>query len=490
MLFVIINERKRTLIPHSLSTLIAMLKTNGISVRLFDTSFYEENARLVDEDKKEDAGVFKETDYSTIGVKVKHGLIKDFIDTIRSFQPELVGFSVDSYTFESAVKLSRIVKKHFGKSTKTIFGGIHVTLDYENIFKEKSIDFLCVGEGESALLDLCKRIEKGEMTTDIKNIWYEKNGRLVKTGLREPVDLDSLPIPDWEEFASYHQYGPWRGKLVKMVLAEFSRICPFACAYCGNRIMIDTYAAHGVRLKPRHKSPKKFVSDLKYLKDKFKIEMVAILDGTFLSFPDSVLAELAPLYKKEIGLPFYITTTASSITERRAALLKLMGCICVNIGVENGDFDYRKKIMNRPWSDRMLIRGFDTVKKFGMEGRAYNIIGAPHETRETIMKTIELNRKINPGSSSLAVYIPFPGSKMRDMCVADGLFGKNQKIVGDGTVPVIKSNALSNNEIIGLFKTFMLYLKAPLNMYPLIKIAEGNSPDAEKLRKELQKIFL
>ena len=275
-----------------------------------------------------------------------------------------------------------------------------------------------------------------------------------------------------------------------MALVEFSRVCPFSCAYCGNHIMIETYAKHGIKLGPHHKSPKKFIEELKYLKERYDLEFIAIMDGTFLSFPDDCLEELAELYSKEINLPFYVTTTASSITERRVALMEKMGCVCMNIGVENGDFEYRKIYMNRPWPDELIINAFKRVKKSTIEARAYNIIGAPFETRETIMKTIELNREIEADSSSLAIFIPFPGCKMREMCIEKGLFRADQKIEGDGTIPVIKNDNLTDDEIIGLFKTFMLYLKAPRELFPIIRLAEGNDKFAEELRQLLKEIYL
>ena len=38
---------------------------------------------------------------------------------------------------------------------------------------------VCVGEGENALIDLCKKIEKNEDYSDVTNIWI-KNGKIKK----------------------------------------------------------------------------------------------------------------------------------------------------------------------------------------------------------------------------------------------------------------------------------------------------------------------
>jgi len=105
------------------------------------------------------------------------------------------------------------------------------------------------------------------------------------------------------------------------------------------------------------------------------------------------------------------------------------------------------------------------------------------------MKTIELNRTIQADSSSLAIYIPFPGSELRNLCVEQGLFKEGQKIRGDGTIPNIKSATLTDDEIIGLFKTFTLYLKVPKELFPVVKLTEENSEFSERLRKIMMELY-
>ena len=56
---------------------------------------------------------------------------------------------------------------------------------------------VCVGEGENALLDLCKKIENKEDYYDVTNLWVKKNGKLLKkNSISRPVNINSSPKID------------------------------------------------------------------------------------------------------------------------------------------------------------------------------------------------------------------------------------------------------------------------------------------------------
>ena len=483
VLFVFLNDRKRTLIPTNLSLLKSIVQNRGFETRVFDTSFYQELERLIEENKKEEAGIFKRIDYATIGVKIKKtSLANDFLRDVANWQPDLVAFSVYSSTYNLGKKLASALKEH-KKDVLTIFGGIHVSIEPENVISEPAIDFICLGEGEEALIELCENLSKKKSTENIRNIWSKRdNGDIIRNPLRLPINMDDLPVPNWDGFNLIHHYAPYRGKFLKTALVEFSRVCPFNCAYCGNGVLRNLYLESGIKTNTRHKSPEKFITDLKYLKQNYGIEFVFIADGTFLSFPTRILEDLAKLYVKEINLPFFITTTASSINKKRALLLKEMGCISVNMGIENGDEDYRREFLSRPGSDKTIIAAFKIVREAGIEARAFNIIGLPFETRNSIFKTIELNRKCKPHSTSLAIFIPYQGTKLRELSIEKGLIDEDHEVIGDGTVPNIRSDSISDSELMGLYNTFCLYIKVPKIMFPLIRFCEKDNWLSNKLR--------
>ena len=154
IMLVFLNDRKRTLIPINLSVLKAALEKGGFETRIFDTSFYAEHERFAEEDKKENAGIFKKINYEELGLAVKKtSLVDDFLKDLEAWRPDLVAFSVYSSTYDLGVRLATALKKKH-RQVKTLFGGIHVSISPEEVIKDPSVDMICIGEGEEAFPDL------------------------------------------------------------------------------------------------------------------------------------------------------------------------------------------------------------------------------------------------------------------------------------------------------------------------------------------------
>lgn len=489
VMFIFVNERMRTFIPLNISYLSAALKRGGFSTCLFDTSFYKEQTLIHEERKKEEAGFFEGVDYRSIGVRIKEGnLVRDLLGAVEREEPQLIAFSVFSQSKNLNYKLAGSIKTEFPR-IPIIFGGVHVNIEPEVVLKKDFVDYICIGEGEEAIVELAGRLANGITPEDVKNIGLKINGKIHINPVREPPVMDNLPFPDWDLFEEYHLYGPFRGKLWRMGVVECSRSCPYNCTYCGNDIMRRVYRVAGWPLRYRYKSPQRWIAELKRMKDQYGINFLFVSDGTFLAQEESDMGELADLYQREIALPFFCCSTVFDFTPRRARLLKKMGCVCVNVGIESGSDRYRRKYMNRKMSNEQIINAFALGKEEGMEMRSYNIIGMPFETREDIFETIELNRQAKVDSCSLAIFVPYHGTVLRELCIEKGLLDPAVEITGDGTKPMIKNPYLSDEELTGLFNTFLLYVKAPKKLFTEIHKAEKNTPEGLIVRKELiQKI--
>lgn len=270
-----------------------------------------------------------------------------------------------------------------------------------------------------------------------------------------------------------------------MALVECTRTCPYSCAFCGNDIIKRHYKNAGESIHYRHKSPKKWVGELKKMKEEYGTEFINIIDSTFVAQPESVFSELAELYAKEIALPFFCDASVNCFTTEKARCLKEMGCVCVNMGIEAGNEEYRHKILKKRITNKKIIESFHLVREFGIETRAYNIIGLPFHTRENIMETIELNRKAKVGSISLSIFMPYDGTPLRDYCIEHKLVDPDVKITGDGTEPIIRNPNLTDQELMGLYNTFFLYVMAPRGWFPEIKKAEADTTDGARIRKEI-----
>jgi len=480
------------MVPPNLVALESYLKKHGHEVRVFDTSFYADVLNLQNIKKNVEVGSYFAVDYSKYGISIKETPSSvDLLKTIAEYQPDLIGFGVYSYTENKADELSRGIKKSF-KDIPIVYGGIHTTIKPREALSKEWVDMVCLGEGESALADLCDAIEQGgKNIKDIPNIWTKEDGVIRQTPLRPLIDPNQIPAPDWSSYAPYQHYGPIEGKIYKLAMTEFGRGCPYACSYCEGVLVRNMYLEAGEKRYVRHKTPEKFVNDCLHLVNKYGIEFFYFVDGTFLTMGDSVLEELAHLYKLKVNRPFLCLTTVPSVTEKRAKLLKEMGCYQVNMGIEAGNQEYRHKVLNRPnMPNEVIIKAFKIIKKYKIRTSAYNMIGLPWQNRENVFETIEINRKCKPTRTNVSIYIPFEKTPLTERLRKEGYINKDT-LLGDETVATVKvPSDMSLQEIQGIYKVFNLYCKVPKSLFSLLEACEEDNEHSSFVLEKIKDIYL
>ena len=93
----------------------------------------------------------------------------------------------------------------------------------------------------------------------------------------------------------------------------------------------------------------------------------------------------------------------------------------VSFGVEHGNEDFRKRILDRRWKNKDIIEKLKIPHKFGVQFSCNNITGFPTETKKLAFDTIELNRQIDSDNANIYSFVPFHGTPLRKMCEELGL---------------------------------------------------------------------
>ena len=308
------------------------------------------------------------------------------------------------------LELNRRLKKDF--KVFSIFGGWHPTY-YPQMIEEEGVDAVCIGEGEYAMLELAQRLERGESPKDIQNLWIKENGQIFKNPLRPLIaNLDELPYPDRSFLAgqasSYYE-------TVATVITQ--RSCPFRCSFCVNNAYNNLYDAVG---KKRRRSVDHVIGELKTIKAKGTLEFVKFEDSIFITYPDWI-REFSPKYAREIGVPFICYVRAEMVTPEILQLLKDAGCASVAMGVECGDNETRKTLLNKSATNDQIVAAADLIRKYGISLRTQNILGLPGCTIEEDLKTVALNVRCRPAYSFAGLMQPYPGTAIYDYSLSKGL---------------------------------------------------------------------
>ena len=358
-------------LPEGIALLSSLLKQNGHEVELFDTAFLKPPAyHDPKNEKKGSAGIsfYKSTSYS-ISDLVKDDPVVNvgerFIAVIDRFRPELIAVSAMTTNYEQSLDIIRQAKARSGRSIPVIFGGVHPTLMPEEVIKEETVDYICIGEGEEPLLELCRSFINHEDIRGIKNLYVKikKKDRqeIFRNDLRTFIDLNSLPTPDFGIFDQRYFFKPFQGKIYKGIFLSTSRGCPRGCAYCVNNKLNKLFKDCG-KTNIRFQSPKKVAEHIRYIQKNYGVNWIRFSDDTFLMRPLRDLRELSALLKP-LQIMFGCAVDPVTVTEEKVKAVKEMGCVSMSIGIETGNETIRRRILGRHISNEQIRRAIKIVRK-------------------------------------------------------------------------------------------------------------------------------
>jgi len=272
---------------------------------------------------------------------------------VKNLKPDIIAFSCTTGTHKWVIRVAEKIKSEM--NVPIIAGGPHPTL-FPQMIEEPSIDFICCGEGEYAMLDLVNAFSKEDDYTSIPNLWVKKGERIFKNEIRPLFsDLDSLPPVDRN---LYYKYPFIRKNPTKFFLS--GRGCPYKCTYCCNHIYQKLYKDKGRYI--RQQSVERVIAEIRQIRNNFGIKTVWFHDDIFV-LNQGWIKEFCDRYKREIDLPFNCSIRPNLVTEELVAMLKKAGCYNVTMGVESGNDYLRNEVLKRHMSSEEIIQAGDIIKK-------------------------------------------------------------------------------------------------------------------------------
>jgi len=490
VLFIYPNTYGMNMLPPAIALFSAILRKEGHEVQIFDTTYYSidygvdsdgskvENLNVVPF-KMEEKGIIKKTTSWTDDLKKK----------IISFPPDLIAISSTEDMWELGIKILNELKVYKLKfNIPVIAGGVFATFAPELCLRNELIDMVCVGEGENTLIDLCKKIELKLAYDDVTNLWIKKNGTIIKNSISKPVNVNDNPIIDISLFEENRLYRPMAGKVYKMIPIETIRGCPFTCKFCNSPDQMRLYKSLGSNFY-RKKKMELVYQELKHFKEEHKVEYNYFWADTFLGMSKKEFDQFIEMYS-DIKLPFWMQTRPETIDEYNISKLKSVGLHRISFGVEHGNEEFRKRILDRRWKNEDIIERLKIPNKYGIAYSVNNITGFPTETRKLAFDTIELNRNIDAANHNIYSFVPFHGTPLRKMCEDLGLIHPDTITKCLTSETQLNMKQYPPHEIEGIKKTFVLYVKFPKSRWKEIERAETDDYEGGKILKELKKEFL
>jgi anaerobic magnesium-protoporphyrin IX monomethyl ester cyclase len=349
--------------------------------------------------------------------------IEEVKKEIERLEPEIVGITCGSVTYRPCIETAKAVKEVL-PSCKVVVGGWQPTYMPESLLQHKEIDYLVMGEGEHAIVELADSITKGEDKSDvakISGVAYRHNGKTVKVPSALIEDLDQIPFPArhllpmhiYDRRAPYFDAKP-------MDTMNVVRGCPYNCAYCETKKLWGS--------KVRAFSPPRVVAEIKDLAQKYGTRGVYFVGDNF-TINKKRTAELCKLMKKEnLDIEWVCDSRVDQISRELLREMEDAGCSTIWFGVESGSPRILEKL-NKKISMEQVIRAFRLCKEEGIRIACSFMLGIPGETIGDMEATFKFARKLDPDWCQFNAYVAVPGSALYREVMEKGLYDRVEDFV-------------------------------------------------------------
>jgi radical SAM superfamily enzyme YgiQ (UPF0313 family) len=160
---------------------------------------------------------------------------------------------------------------------------------------------------------------------------------------------------------------------------------------------------------------------MRYINQRFSTDYFTFWDENF-TLNKHRLKEFCSSY--DVPALWRCDSRADSLTEEIVSMMKSSGCGQMSLGLECADNEILQKIGKNETTDDFL-RAAEILSKHSMQWKAYMIIGFPYDTEESILKSIEFVKKLQPFRITLSYFTPYKGTELYDEVLSMGLITEN-----------------------------------------------------------------
>ena len=350
-----------------------------------------------------------------------------------------IGGVVSTYFFyDHFVKKFREMKKDI-----PIVAGGSIGMPIREVWEDNvPVDYLVDGDGEYVIQRLLDYLENKDYAAieNIPGLYYFKNGRY-QGNPPELIDpLDSIPFLNYDETDSEYyisELSNWLEfiipdrSLIKEKRTRFlplltSRGCPFSCTFCFH--FNKKYRAHSVDY---------VIENIKFLKTKYGINALYIIDDLFTFDRKRTIELCESIYKANLGVYFMGSGGKPSfVTAEMLESMKKAGFIRFSYGIESGSQKMLDSMQKRT-TVKQNLNALSLTEEKGIPCFANMVFGMPGENYETLKETKSFLIKADLSSKRFyaAWATAYPGTPLFDWMRKEGRVNDTrQYLLGVGSI--------------------------------------------------------
>lgn len=323
-------------------------------------------------------------------------------EAIAASRPDIFGVSSLTPQWPDAAALAAIARE-VDPGLTVVVGGPHVTALPLEAVATAGVDIAVIGEGEEAMVELCRVVADGGRFEDVAGIVISRDGQGVATAARERnYDLDRIPFPAHALLPGTEFYNPFPswGKGGNYSSMISGRGCPYDCSFC------DVTAQQGKRYRLR--SARNIVDELTWLKQTYAIKTFSFRDPSVVCKRSRLLEMCRLMDQRGLDMAWTCSARANEVDREMLTVMKQAGCRLVQYGIEVGNPGLLQKI--KKVTREQVVAAVRDTRLAGLAAHGYFLFGFVDETPENIEETIAFALELDLDSAGFGLMVPFPGT--------------------------------------------------------------------------------
>ncbi|MBI4173922.1 MAG: radical SAM protein [Candidatus Aenigmarchaeota archaeon] len=352
------------------------------------------------------AGVAEQAGHT---VKLVDGVIedwthKDAANFAKGFNPDLVVMDTSTPSIKNDIQVAIAVKQAAPNAHMNLVGTLPTNLPEWLLNQTELIDSAARGEYDLTTMALAEALEKGRPLDGIPGISFRHASGFAHTGPAKLVeDLDQLPFA-----AEIYMKHLGKERIKKYFYASITwpeiqiltaRGCPYNCSFC-NIPMKKSY---------RTRSVKSVADEFEYIQNEMPwLSEIMLEDDTFPVQKDRTVDICKELISRKIDVTWSCNARVNMDTETMD-WMKKAGCRLMCVGFESPTQQSLNAVIKGTTQD-MQMNFMENVKKTGLLINGCFILGLPHDNQESMMRTIQFAKILNPNTAQFYPLMVYPGT--------------------------------------------------------------------------------
>ncbi|MBF0227516.1 MAG: radical SAM protein [Desulfobacterales bacterium] len=358
-----------------------------------------------------------------INLMAHDDIFKALNDSIKSFQPDIIGISVrniDDQNIKSPKFLLEPVKSIISFCRELIkvpivLGGAGYSIFPQAALEYTGADIGIQGEGEKSFVILLEKIQSKKDFSDIPALYLPEKGLQGTRYFNLKIDEYNLPLPGihLDTLPNFNNVPIW-------LPFQTRRGCPMNCSYCSTGVI------EGRILRKRN--PNDVINVLsKYKESGFS--NFFFVDNIF-NFPYSYAKSICDgIISKKLDISWRCIIYPWKLDESLVEKMAASGCKEVSLGFESGSLKILKN-MNKKYTPEDVRKISNILKKYNIKRMGFLLIGGPGEDYETVTESLNYGDSLDLEAMKVTVGLRiYPYTQLAFHAINEGCIDKDDDLL-------------------------------------------------------------